>query len=212
MAQSIPQGKGNKVAATQGKITAQNPANQSQEEGKLIGLFTVEDLNKLTARLTHQGFIRPRFVTTTFEMADRSLRGARMSQGHKNVIQMAFSLLADSIPPYRPKYEYIAQSHFPSDIEKMIENGDVDDAIECAEYEIGCIVNDVYSMLEDNKDGYYDENIEEYLEKFDEYVDVVKGAGLEFTQDGGEYSIACVYKLRNDAETKSHYVYIPGTL
>ena len=210
MAQSINEGKGNKVAATQGKITAQNPTNQSQEEGKLIGLFTVEDLNKLTARLTSQGFIRPRFVTTTFEMADRSLKSARMSQSYKNVIQMAFSLLADSIPPYRPKYKFCAYGATPSDIVEMINEGREAEAVESAEEEMGYILNDIINnMLAYNKDGYYDENIEEYIEKFEEYECLVIDGGQEFTENGKHY-LSTMDKIRNAAKPKTHYVEVEG--
>lgn len=202
------QGKGNKVAATQGKITAQNPTNQSLKfDSKILGVFTEEQLLEISKHLGDDNPIKPRFVVDTFKMIDRIVKGARMPEDKKGLIKMGYGLLAGLIPTYREPFDYFtAQEFYPGDLdEELLEEEGAEYVVEAAEYEMGCLLTDVVNeMLVNNKDGFYDDTIYEWLCHIDEYAEAVAELGLEFTNNGKDI-LEEVAKIREASEDKTHY-------
>ena len=219
MSNSNTQGNGHKVAGTQGTITAQNPANQSNEDDKVV-IFTEAELEGLAMHYANHNLIKPRFFKDTFRMIDRTLKGARMPQDKKGLIKMGFALLAGIVPPYRPKLEFIAESFYPNEIKGMVEaenskpegERDIQYVIEQIEEEMGFCLNDVTFIFEldeygGNDDGFYDEYISECLAAFDEYEDEFCAAGLEHTEDFSRIYLDLRQKYEDNSEvvTKTHY-------
>lgn len=102
MVQTNVQGKGDKVAATQGKVTAQNPSNQSKE--KYFGVFADEDL-KGFSKYFDKTIVDPNFFETIIHMAHRALKGGRMSADNKATIRIAFAMFGDLVFSLGREYE-----------------------------------------------------------------------------------------------------------
>lgn len=99
------QGKTGKADATQGKITAQNPSNQSKE--KYFGVFADEDL-KGFSKYFENTIIDPNFFETVIHMAHRALKGGRMSEDNKATIRMAFAMFGDLVFSLGREYEKLS--------------------------------------------------------------------------------------------------------
>jgi hypothetical protein len=93
------QGKGNKVAATQGKITAQNPTNQSHKNNNTDKLFRsigVEEFEKSLSKFDF-GIVKPDFIVRSLQMSERIINGARIPEDKKGVLRCSFSLLMAAV-------------------------------------------------------------------------------------------------------------------
>jgi len=99
------QGKTSKAGATQGKITAQNPSNQSKE--KYFGVFSDEDL-KGFSKYFENTIIDPNFFETVIHMAHKALKGGRMSADNKATIRMAFAMFGDLVFSLGREYEKLS--------------------------------------------------------------------------------------------------------
>lgn len=103
MAQTITQGKGIKDAATQGKITAQNPSNQSEEK-KVLDIFSSQELDDIAEYIEYVNpLIKARFVKDYFIRLDKILPGIRTSPDTKGFIRMGYAILASGIPYLQKK-------------------------------------------------------------------------------------------------------------
>lgn len=102
MVQTNVQGKDGEAVATQGKITAQNPSNQSKE--KFFGLFTDEDV-KGFSKYFENTIVNPNFFESVIHMAHRALKGGRMSADNKASIRMAFAMFGDLVFSLGREYE-----------------------------------------------------------------------------------------------------------
>lgn len=96
------QGKTSKAGTTQGKITAQNPSNQSKE--KYFGVFSDEDV-KGFSKYFENSIVDQNFFETVIHMAHRALKGGRMSADNKATIRMAFSMFGDLVFSLGREYE-----------------------------------------------------------------------------------------------------------
>lgn len=90
------QGKGNKVAATQGKITAQNPTNQSHNTDMLFGSIGVKEFEKSLSKFDF-GIVKPDFIVRNLQMSERIINGARIPEDKKGVLRCSFSLLMAAV-------------------------------------------------------------------------------------------------------------------
>jgi len=97
------QGKDGKAVATQGKVTAQNPSNQSKE--KFFGIFTDEDVQSFSKYFEGDGLVQPSFFVNTIHMAHRALKGGRMPEDNKAAIRMAFALFGSLVSGLGNAYE-----------------------------------------------------------------------------------------------------------
>lgn len=205
------QSKSNKVAATQGTITAQNPNNQSNDENKILGVFTIEDLQNFGSYAydkTH-GFVKPKFYVDFFKRLDRLVDSARIPSDTKGMIKSGFGFLGELVPKYRYKYEPIYQNDDPVDIEEM---EDFKEALICAEYEIGSLVTDIFDALEDNEDGFNDDGIEEALEMADDYYAAIANRignyqdGTDYDEDISYYINVIDTHMKDIADIREHQV------
>lgn len=181
---NINQGKDHKVVATQ-ESTAQNSANQS----KAFGLFTDQELTNIVNNSGSE-LVKPGFVINYLHQAEKILDRARMSDENKDFIKGAFTMLsAFGNWDIKEHYEYIAQSDYPEDIRKMLEEGDEDEAVDALEYEIGAITGDLQ-----NEDLYFpEEEIDKAVNALQEYSDLVD----EYELDLPEWTYREMQKVLN---------------
>lgn len=172
---NMTQSKDHKVVATQ-ESTAQNSANQS----KVFGLFTDQELTNIVNNSGNE-LVRPSFLINYLHQAEKILDRARMSDENRNFIKGAFAMLcAFGNWDRREEYEFNFQNYDPDDIRVMIEDGDVDGAVDSLKYEMGCICTDI-----NNVDLVFpEEELEEAKEALEGYMSIVNEYDLDLGDDG----------------------------
>ena len=167
------QGKSQKLAATQERITAQNSANQGKKNfDGTKELFNAVDVNELEKALSRYdfGIVSPSYIISNLKMAERLIEKARMGQEQKSVLRNGYGFLLSALcceDEELEHYEHVAEFYYPEDLKTL----EFDD-----EYDRGAAaLNEIANVLTEwGENLYYPEDWKEAKDILNEYLSIIE--------------------------------------
>lgn len=124
--------------------------------------------------------LSPDFVINYLKRAETIIDRLRCSEDTKGYLKTGYSLMAAFIPDTREHRKWNIYEYYPEDFEDVdMENPetypdgleDRDEVVEAYELELCAIIDDLREMLDDNDDGFYDDDIQGFLDAYESYLD-----------------------------------------
>ena len=159
-------GKGDKVAATKGMITAQNPTPQSK---KLFGVFTEREFENIVYNAEKsESFQKVLYLRKAEEILDK----ARMSEDNKKFIKGAFQLMA-GYGKWETEVEYEFCPMYEADGIRNMAEENAEDAVVAIIDEMGGIYFDFDPDTTPHY-SYPEDEVEKVKEFIDEILEIIE--------------------------------------
>lgn len=156
---------------TKSNITAQN-----ESQSKIMGVFTRNSIE----RITKGSKLPAATVIDYLKRAEGIIDRLKCSDDTKSFLKSGYGLFGSLLDNRTHYNKWIATEFYPKDLDGVnledpstypVDYGSADEIIEQYELELSDLLNDLWDMLRNNEDGFYNDDIQEYMDIFEAYID-----------------------------------------